>query len=233
MTAGNRRRSPRGRRGDGTRRVLRRRRRPVARRLENAAALELAANGFAALWHARTPTPDELLPGRAEHANELLVELVRRGRAELDHDGLLLGVHGLTGRATRHGFTHAGRHHYTWCGFDSVGIPAAMSLDATATSDCPTCGRHLTIAFERGVAVDDAVALWLPTPERTSHLMNDFCTSADLYCSTDHLRQRIDVDGSPGRVISLQEAVDLGRETWSDVAHIATAEERPGRANSG
>lgn len=190
----------------------------------NAVALELAANGFAALWHARTPTADELLPGRAELADHVLTELVRRGRAELDPDGLLLAVHGLTGRATRHGFTHAGRHHHTWCGFDSVGIPAAMSVDATATSDCPTCGRHLTIAFQRGDAFDEAVALWLPTPERTSHLMNDFCASADLYCSTDHLRQRIDVDGSPGRVISLQEAVDLGRETWSDVAHVATSD---------
>ena len=199
----------------------------------NAVALELAANGFAALWHARTPTADELLPGRAELADHVLTELVRRGRAELDPDGLLLAVHGLTGRATRHGFTHAGRHHHTWCGFDSVGIPAAMSVDATATSDCPTCGRHLTIAFQRGDAFDEAVALWLPTPERTSHLMNDFCASADLYCSTDHLRQRIDVDGSPGRVISLEDAVDLGRETWSDVAHLATADERPGLRNVG
>jgi alkylmercury lyase len=194
----------------------------------NAAALELAANGFAALWHARTPSLDELLPGRGELADEVLVELVRRGRAELDPDGLLLGVHGLTGRATRHGFTHASRHHHTWCAFDSVGIPAAMSLDATATSDCPTCGRHLTVAFQRGDAVDEAVALWLPTPERTSNLMNDFCASADLYCSIDHLRRRIDVDGSAGRITSLSEAVNLGRETWADVAHVAAADEAPG-----
>lgn len=200
----------------------------------NAAALELAANGFAALWHARRPTLGELLPGRAELADEALIELVRRGRAELDFDGLLLGVHGLTGRAMRHGFTHAGRHHHTWCGFDSVGIPAAMSLDATATSDCPTCGRHLTVSFQRGEAVDEAVALWLPTPERKSNLMNDFCAGADLYCSTDHLRQRIDVDGSHGRVTSLAEAVALGRETWSDVARVATAgDERAGRGNHG
>ena len=199
----------------------------------NAAALELAANGFAVLWHARRPTFDELLPGRAELADEVLIELVGRGRAELDPDGLLLGVHGLTHRATRHGFTHAGRHHHTWCAFDGVGIPAAMSIDATATSDCPTCGRHLTVALQWGDAVDEAIALWLPTPERTSHLISDFCASADLYCSTDHLRQCIDVDDSPGRVISLDEAVELGRETWSDVAHVATADERSARRNNG
>lgn len=188
----------------------------------NAVALELAANGFAALWHAGRPTLAELLPGRAKLAEEVVIELVRRGRAELDTDGHLIGVHGLTRRATRHWFTHAGRDHHTWCAFDCVGIPAALSVDATATTDCPTCGRRLTIALQRGETENDAVALWLPTAERTSDLMKDFCASADLYCSTEHLRQSIDVDGSPGRVICLQETLDLGRETWSDVAHVAT-----------
>lgn len=199
----------------------------------NATALELAANGFAALWHARTPTLDELLPGRADLADEVLIELVGRGRAEVDADGRLVGVHGLTGRATRQGFTHAGRHHHTWCAFDSVGIPAAMSLNATATSACPTCRRKLTVTFQRGDAVDEALALWLPTPERRSNLMDDFCASADLYCSSDHLRQGVDVDVRPGRVMSLQETGELGRETWADVAHVATAQERPGRRHDG
>lgn len=204
----------------------------LLRRDLNAVALELTVNGFAALWHARRPTLAELLPGRAELAAEVLTELVGRGRAELDADGHLIGIHGLTRRATRHRFTYAVRDHHTWCAFDSVGIPAALSVDATTTTDCPTCGRLLTVALQWGEAVDEAAALWLPTPERTSNLMKDFCASADLYCSTAHLRQRVDVDGSPGRVICLQEVLDLGRETWSDVAHMAT-DERSGRMDHG
>lgn len=197
-----------------------------------AVPLELAANGFAALWHARRPTRAELLPGRAELVDEVLSVLARRGRAELDAEGHLIGMHGLTERVTRHRFTHAGRDHHTWCAFDCVGIPAGLSVDATATTDCPTCGHRLSVDFQRGDAVDEAVALWLPTPERTSDLMKDFCASADLYCSTEHLRQRVDVDGSRGRVIRLQEALDLGRETWSDVAHVAT-DERTGGMDHG
>ena len=187
-----------------------------------AVALELAANGFAALWHARRPTGVELLPGRVELVDDVLSELARRGRAELDGARHLVGVHGLTERVTRHRFTHAARNHHTWCAFDCVGIPAALSLDATATTDCPTCGQRLSVDFQRGVAVDDAVALWLPTPARTSDLMKDFCASADLYCSTGHLRQRVDVDATRGRVVRLGEALDLGREIWSDVAQVPT-----------
>jgi alkylmercury lyase len=197
------------------------------------AALELAANGFAALWQGKEPTLEVLLPGRAELANEVLIELAGRGRAEVDSDGVLVGVHGLTGRATRHRFTHAGRHHHTWCAFDSVGIPGALSLDATATSDCPTCGRVLTVRLHRGQTTDADIVLWLPAPAETTHLMNDFCATADLYCSADHLRQRIDVDASNGRILSLDEAIDLGRETWSDVAHVATVDDRPAPGDDG
>lgn len=197
-----------------------------------AAAIELAVNGFAALWHAETPTRDALLPGRAEQADEVLIELVERGRAEVDADGVLIGVHGLTARPTRHRFVHAGRLHHTWCAFDSVGIPAAMSLDAVATSDCPTCGRQVTVELREGDAADEAVALWLPTPERNSDLMKDFCASADLYCSTDHLRQRVDVHRSHGRVVPLDEALALGRETWSDIAG-ATTVDKPQRRDDG
>jgi hypothetical protein len=196
----------------------------------SAAALELVANGFAALWDAGTPTVGELLPGRAELARAVVIDLVQRGRAELDSDGRLMGVHGLTSRATRHRFTHDGRGHHTWCAFDSVGIPAAKSIDATATSDCPTCGRRLSVVFRAGEAEDEALVLWLPTRERTSHLMKDFCANADLYCSADHLRQRVD---GAGRLLSLEEALGLGRETWSDVAHIAIAYQRPGRSHDG
>ena len=197
-----------------------------------AAAIELAVNGFAALWHAKTPTRDALLPGRAELADEMLIELVQRGRAEVDADGVLVGVHGLTGRPTRHRFVHAGRLRYTWCAFDCVGIPAAMSLDAIASSKCPTCGGQLTVELRDGEASQEAVALWLPTPERTSDLIKDFCASADLYCSTDHLRHRIDVHGDHGRVVPLDEALALGRETWSDVAEVATVD-KPERRDNG
>lgn len=188
------------------------------------AALELTAAGFAALWRGRTPETGELLSDRPDLARKVVAELVQSGRAEVDAAGELVGVHGITLRATRHHFVHAGRAHSTWCAFDSVGIPAALSLDATAQTDCPACGRPLTVEVRGGEASDEMLVLWLPAPDDRSNLINDFCASADLYCSEDHLRQRIEVEQSRGRVADLADALALGRDTWADVAGIAVIE---------
>ncbi len=188
------------------------------------AALEVATAGFAVLWHGRTPETGELLPGRPELSANVLAELVATGRAEVDSAGRLLGVHGLTLRVTRHHFVHAGRTHRTWCAFDSIGIPAALSLDATAHTDCPTCGRSLTVEVRSGEAHDDSLVLWLPACDDRSNLINDFCASADLFCSEEHLRQRIEPRGGSGTIADLAAALALGRDTWADVADITAIE---------
>jgi alkylmercury lyase len=188
------------------------------------AALALAAAGFAALWREHRPEPGELLSARPELGATVLAELVQSGRAEVDSAGELVGIHGLTLRSSRHHFVHRGRAHRTWCAFDSVGIPAALSLDATAHTDCPTCGRSLTIEVRGGEASDDVLVLWLPTPDIRSNLISDFCASADIYCSEEHLRQRITLDRASGRIVDLARAMAFGRDTWADVARIALIE---------
>jgi hypothetical protein len=102
-------------------------------------AFELAAAGFGALWDGRAVRPEELVPGRAARVRRTALELAGRGRAELDDDGRLVGIHGLTLRPTQHAFVHAERTHWTWCAFDSVGIPAALGVDAEARTTCPAC----------------------------------------------------------------------------------------------
>lgn len=184
------------------------------------AALGLAIAGFAALWHGRACDPEQLLPDRRELAAQTASGLARLGRAELDGDGRLVGIHGLTLRRTRHAFEHDGRVHHTWCGFDCVGIPAALGLDATASTDCPTCGALLLIDVRSGRVDDGDVVVWLPTPGVTSHLMNEFCASADLYCTTEHLEVRIDVERVIGRTVTLADAAALGVDTWADVVGV-------------
>ncbi len=61
--------------------------------------------------------------------------------------------------------------------------------------------------------------LWLPH-SAGDNLMSDFCASADLYCSRDHLEQRIDVTSIPGRLVDVSAGAALGRATWADVADL-------------
>lgn len=186
----------------------------------DAAALDLAIAGFVALWHGRACDPEQLLPDRHELAAQTARDLARLGRAELDGDGRLVGIHGLTLRRTLHRFEHDGRVHHTWCGFDSVGIPAALGLDATAATDCPTCGALLRVDVCRGRVDDGDVVVWLPTPVVTAHLMDEFCASADLYCTTEHLEDHIGSERVSGRPITLGAAAALGVDAWADVAGV-------------
>lgn len=182
-------------------------------------ARSLAATGFAALWRGTVAQPAQLVPASPHAAGEVAAALAARGRAELDSDGRLVGIHGLTSRATRHRIVEGSHAHWTWCAFDAIGIPAALGLNAAAHTDCPTCGDPLTIEFTDGAPTTERPVLWLPAPA-SENLLAEFCASADLYCSVEHLRQRIDPSRVPGQVHSLSEAVALGVRAWADIAHI-------------
>jgi alkylmercury lyase len=182
-------------------------------------ALEIATVGFAALWDGRAVRPEEFIPGRPGRVRRATTELTRRGRAELDDEGRLVGVHGLTLRPTRHAFVHAARTRRTWCAFDCVGIPAALRIDAEARTRCPACNRALHVPIRRGHPEASDIVLWLPSPT-IGHLMADFCAAADLYCERGHLEQRVDATTSPGDVLDLAAAAELGRTTWADIAGL-------------
>jgi hypothetical protein len=180
-------------------------------------ALEIATAGFVALWDGRAVRPDELAPRHPRRARREMAEMVKRGRAEVDDGGRVVGVHGLTLRPTRHCFVHAGRSHRTWCAFDAIGIPAALAIDAEAQTTCPSCDRALHIAIRGGHPEGSDNVLWLPSAT-VRHLMVDFCAAADLYCGRDHLEQRIDTARAAGEILDLSSAALLGREGWADVA---------------
>src|SRR5258708_2612146 len=97
--------------------------------------------------------------------------MVRAGRLELDDRGRALGVHGLVMRPTAHRIEHAGGVVHTWCALDAIGIPAALSIEATATTTCATCTAELTVELRNGHAVGEpAYRLWIPAGDCT-HLV--------------------------------------------------------------
>ena len=183
------------------------------------AGIELAVAGFAALWRGDPLSPSDLLP---THLAAALVakELATHGRAELDAGGRVTGIHGLTMRPTRHRFTVAGRQHQTWCAFDSIGIPAALAVDAVAHTDCPACERQLTIVIHRGEPEPGEPVLWMPNGS-VRNLIDDFCAKTDLYCNREHLERAVDTTRISGEVNDLRAAAALGRDTWADVAGLA------------
>jgi alkylmercury lyase len=179
---------------------------------DDAAARRLGIEGFHALWHGEQPAVSDLCddPGVVER-------LVNAGRLELDDEGRVAGVHGLVARETRHRILLASRAVHTWCAFDAIGIPAALEVDATAETACPTCEQPISLTTEQGVVSDHGeLCLWLPAAD-CRHLIDDFCRHANLFCNREHLVAAVGTDAE-GDVLSVSEAAALGRRTWNDVA---------------
>lgn len=182
------------------------------------AVRRIALAGFAALWTGRTVTLDELVPRDPAVLQEAADHLRARGRIELSEDGQVIAVHGLARRPTRHRIEHDGGVVNTWCALDTIGIPAGMGMDARAVTECPICGRQLKVEIVGGEPQPLAGAvLWYPEI-RCGHLIDDFCSGANLFCSTDHLERWLGDKPPTGRVMTLDEAAELGRQAWGEAA---------------
>jgi hypothetical protein len=178
-----------------------------------AAAGRLGVLGFVALWGGQRPAVASLC------GDPTVVEAQKHaGRLEVDDAGLLVGVHGLVARTTRHRIDHPAGAVHTWCALDAIGIPAALAIDATAVTSCPTCDVELRVELCQGEPVDteEPLRLWLPEGI-CDHLVEDFCDHANLYCSPEHLSATVP-KGSPGRIATVADAVAIGRQTWDDAA---------------
>lgn len=105
---------------------------------------------------------------------------------------------------------------HTWCALDAVGIPAALELDATARTECGSCGTPITVELIRGVPADDReLVLWLPTGP-CDNVREQFCPTAHLFCDRGHLDAWHQRTGKPtGDVLSVEGAADLGRQAWN------------------
>lgn len=178
-----------------------------------AGAGRLGVLGFVALWRAERPAVASLCDDPA-----VVEAQVQGGRLEVDEAGLLVGVHGLVARTTRHRIDHAAGAVHTWCALDAIGIPAALAIDATAVTSCPTCDIELRVELREGEPVDteEPLRLWLPEG-RCDHLVEDFCSHANLYCTSEHLAATVP-KGSPGRIVAVADAAAIGRQTWDDAA---------------
>jgi hypothetical protein len=188
------------------------------------AVRRLAITGFHALWWGYTLTLAELSAGDTPAFIAAADHLRARGRIELSDDGRVIAIHGLSRRPTRHRIEHDGGFVNTWCALDAIGIPAALAIDARALTQCPTCGRELSVTLIRGEPQPLPEVVLRYPENRRGHLIDDFCSGANLFCSVDHLEQWLGDHPTAERVMTIDEVAELGRESWAEAAAHLTAD---------
>jgi hypothetical protein len=61
--------------------------------------------------------------------------------------------------------------------------------------------------------------LWYPeTGDCCEHLLDDFCSGANLFCSLDHLQDWLGDQDRRGTVMTVAQVAEVGREAWSDIS---------------
>lgn len=174
-------------------------------------------HGLAALVHGAPATVDQISRLSAIPTAELgeaIAGLGAAGRIETNKDQIT-GVGGLTMTPTRHILELPDAAMYTWCALDAVGIPAALDLTATVTTDCPHCNQpiHLTI-HDQTARGDSSLRLFCPTGP-CNDIRGDFCSAANIFCSPEHLAHwRAEHPSQQGNELDLTATTELGLAMW-------------------
>ena len=157
---------------------------------------------------------------------------VRSVVAELEEAGMaivegstIIGAEGVSSRPTSHTVEIDGWVSYTWCAFDTVGIAAAVGVDATARTSCAACGSEIAVVIQNGQPADLPVVGWWPA-SADGPVNQTFCPTANFFCSNDHLEHwRQSADAPAGEGVALAELAARGRATWG--ALVAPDGDRP------
>ncbi|MDA8386064.1 MAG: organomercurial lyase [Actinomycetota bacterium] len=124
------------------------------------------------------------------------------------------GSEGLTIRSSAHSISISGNDLHTWCAFDVVGIPAALGLDTTGSTRCPTCGATIELTVLRGEVVDTGAVGWWPSASG-GPVIEAFCPSASIFCNLSHLETWRASTNAMGTPRTLAELAEAGRSTWA------------------
>ena len=147
-----------------------------------------------------------------------MAALAGSGTATLGAGGALVATGGLSVVPTQHRLRLAGREFFTWCGFDAVGIPAALAVDGLARTPCGSCTALIEVAVVDGrPPVDGTVLGWLPSGP-CDDMQADFCAAANLFCDAQHLAAWRAAAGDPrGRPATLSELATEARRVWTEL----------------
>ncbi len=156
---------------------------------------------------------------KLERLSALLDTLDAAGRIRRDNSGRVVGSAGLSVVPDRHEIELDGRKFWTWCAYDILGIFGALGASGRAFSPSPGAGT-IEIHFKRGRPVKNHTVLFRPDEGLMSQCENvyeEWCPNSNLFADAERASRWAGEHGPGGRVMSLDEASDLGTADWAGV----------------
>lgn len=144
------------------------------------------------------------------------------GTLVLDKEGNIVGSHGLSLVSTKHRLIINNKNLYTWCAADAVGIPAALGADAKILSNCSYCNDVIEIDIVKGNihhSNHKDTCIWVVEADLSKSIVCCTCPQINFYCSVEHFNKS--KHHSKGRLLTLNQAIQLGHCWWEDVRPIS------------
>jgi hypothetical protein len=155
-----------------------------------------------------------------EGVDAAIETLVGVGLMTLNESGRVTGSHGISAIPSDHRLSFDVGERFVWCAVDAVGIPAAMGVDAKIESRCFDCGQRVILTMKNGEADGPdagSLRIGVGTAGCTGKVIQDVCPMLNFFCSQEHAdRWAASVGGAT--IITIQQAAEMGRRTWSDVS---------------
>lgn len=189
------------------------------------AAGQLREAAFALLLHHRRPIEFAELAAatglRPKATQRAINILAQAGWLDLDHQERVTGAAGLSLANGPHHLDLADASFRTWCGYDALGIPAALGADAAIATTCGHCGAAISLPLHAGTpGRSGPEQLWLAAGDG-GDLRGSFCTPTVLLCGREHAAAWAEAQGGRGQLLDLAEAASRGGDDWAGCASAA------------
>jgi hypothetical protein len=178
--------------------------------------------GFRLLLEAGTPVEVTSWAAASGMNVDALQDILDRpnvaGRVELDDQGRLLGIAGLTIEPTHHEVTIDGVERWAWCALDAVGILGALESDGTIRSVDPHSGDPIEITYQAGKPTGDAVLFILGGHDSTV-VRDNWCPLVNFFTNRQDAEAWAAERELTGDIVSIRQISDEAATMWRPVTN--------------
>ena len=142
------------------------------------------------------------------------------GRIEIDDDGRLLGIAGLTVVPTRHEITIGDEKRWTWCALDAVGILGALGATGTIHSADAQTGADVHIEFVDGQPQGDTT-LFILGGYDGGNVTEEWCPLVNFFTNHTDAEDWVADREVSGDIVSVSQIAGDATEMWLPVTNPA------------